>query len=122
MKIIATSIVLLAAAASAGDSSLRSGRKLPVDAHNGGNGNGNGPTTDSSPEHAGTGLGFTTRCCAEFDGKPGTETEFGCANATISNCDIDNLDDTKFHSKFLANYNGCTYNATAGECIHDEDE
>ena len=128
MKIIATSIVLLAAAASAGEPSLRSGRKLPQDSNAGGNGNGKNDLNAQGTGTTGTGLGYNARCCDhsvlnnnetlcemvhDWDDNPDDECD------GTSCCDMTGMK-TSFEDKFKSGFQGCVYNSTASKCIHND--
>ena len=121
MKIIATSIVLLAAAASAGETSLRLGRELKVPGRENGNkaGKGNGVGTPAATDK-GTGKGYGARCCAQFDGSSTLDNADACnANtAAVKDCDETNLNG----DLDLSGFKGCEYNATSFECTHIDDD
>ena len=104
MKIIATSIVVLAAAAttvSAGESNLRLGRDL--------RGKPEGPK----------GLAWEWRCCKDIDVK---ETCNGIGPGDRDNCKDDGLKD-KLESKFLAGtgFYGCEWDDDEDECIASDE-
>ena len=114
MKIIATSIVLLAAAASAGETSLRLGRELKVPGRENGNnagGKGKGVGTSAATDK-GTGKGYGARCCADHSGE-GIEDEDDCVNAT---CDMEDLNE-----ELSFDFNGCEFDTLTFECSHKDD-
>jgi len=91
MKIIATSVLLLAATASAGESSLRLGREL-----------------------APKGMAYDWRCCDQYD-----DTDEATCTAPIDDsvCNRTNLK-PKLSAKF--SFNGCVWDASTGDCSHDD--
>lgn len=118
MKIIATSIVLLAAAASAGESSLRIGRELKAPGNGNGNnagGKGKGAGTPAATGK-GTGMGYGARCCAQYDGDQGTDANPGCEQEDGTNCDTDGLHD----GWDLSGFNQCVYDTGTEECTHED--
>ena len=99
MKIIATSIVVLAAAStvSAGESNLRLGRDLK-------NKGGNRPN--------GNGMGYGNRCCKERDD---CYLAPGPLDADQEVCDVSNINNPSRLEKFLAGFPGCDVNDD-GDC------
>ena len=110
MKIIATSIVVLAAAASAGESNLRLGRNLKAPK---GGAKGNGKA-----------LGYGSRCCRNLSEDACTlasEYGTGVVNDDGVDYDICNTDDLGVSVEdFAAGFNGCAWvNATSADDLEE---
>lgn len=108
MKIIATSIVVLAAAAtvSAGESSLRLGRNLKKDnkAPNGGNGKGKA-------------MGYGARCCRNAD--EDACTDFYDASNITAICNTEGLSEPILN-EFVDGFNGCVWtNSTSSDEVEE---